>query len=136
MSVPHTGTRFLKERLGIDAYYHVWLKWPDVMRRAWGASKVYVPLRHPEDVYKSWIKRERLGDKSGPWRWYMAWYTLQALDDRLDLDVICVDKQEDPRIKDWERVGFREPPAKQTHFHDVRWDVLFQLPIVSRHYEL
>lgn len=118
-----------------DKYYHTWLRYKNVMAKARHADKIYIPLRHPQDVMHSWRKRERLHDVDGVWRWYMAWWQLQAVYENFECDVICVDKQEDPRITDWSKVGHRdnEPTKDQVV---ARWDVLFQLPVVYDHYEL
>lgn len=66
----------------------------------------------------------------------MSWYQLQACDELFDLDVICVDKQEDPRIKNWEKIGAESHEMPMPgQFQDVYWDILFHLPIVARNYE-
>ena len=103
VSVPHCGTRFLKERLGIKDHVHTTKEWNSLVRRV-ANRKIIVPLRKPVDVWRSWCRRHE--GRNFPYAgYYLAWGALQALDYQFDLDVICVDKQEDPRITDWSKVG-------------------------------
>jgi hypothetical protein len=136
MSVPHTGTRFVRKHFNNIPYYHTWLKWEDVMLRAEQADKIYLPLRHPEQVHRSWLVRERFYEPSGTFRWYTAWQQLQMVYHLFDCDVICVDKQEDGRIKNWAPVGHEDRPLPAKDDYPARWDVLFQLPVVKHHYTL
>ena len=105
LSVPHSGTRFVHEHMNTESYHHTWDKWECMVENCKTADHIYVAMRHPKDVRMSWIRRGVLHNKRSIYRWYMSWYQLQACDELFDLDVICVDKQEDPRIKNWEKIG-------------------------------
>ena len=60
-----------------------------------------------------------------------SWMQMHTLDMMCDIDFICVDKQEDPRIKDWSPVGDTDPGET---VHDLDVDFLYELPFVKHHY--
>jgi hypothetical protein len=134
VSIPHTGTRFLKERLGIDAHVHTSTNWDAVYRQARN-RQVIAPLRKPTDVWRSWCRRRDDGD---PLRWaphfFSAWYIMHALDMLFDVDFICVDKQDDPRIDDWEPFGGSDQSHAGWKLHRVDLRVLYKLPFVYNNY--
>lgn len=104
------------------------------MRRVHGATKIYVPLRNPYDIWISWCRRKRLDTPAQIQGWYRSWYQLHALDMMYDLDVICVDQQKDERITSWKVVG-HDPGYDKFELVDVNLASLWELPIVWRHYE-
>jgi hypothetical protein len=115
VSIPHTGTRFLKERLGIEKSVHTHSKWESLYKQVEG-KQIIAPLRHPNDVWESWARRKNppgTGRKAHdsvmepfPYAtFFSAWYNMHTLDMMFDVDFICVDKCDDPRITDWTPVG-------------------------------
>ena len=132
-SIPHTGTRFLMERLGVGLHTHSTMKWSNVANYLSG-KQVIVPLRRPEEVWVSWCNR--YGARDFPYGWFfLAWAGLARADEMFALDVICIDKKEDPRITDWERVGHESPRTKDCELTtDLK--MLWRYPIVSRNYDL
>lgn len=134
VSVPHTGTRFLKKRLGIEDHIHSNSNWEKLWDTIDGRY-VIAPLRSPPTVWRSWCRRHANRD---PLEWvghFMAgWFALNALDQMIDVDMICVDKQEDPRIDDWQPVGEFEGRPTDWKLHKVDLRTLYNLPIVYRNY--
>jgi hypothetical protein len=132
VSVPHSGTRFLIERLGIEDHVHTHIAWDTLWERTEGRS-IVVPLRSPVDIFRSWCRRH--DPKSFPFgEFFMAWGFLHALDQMVDLDVICVDHCADPRITDWSKVGDGDGSRADWKLHKVDLRALYKLPIVHRHY--
>ena len=136
ISIPHTGTRFLQERLGIEAQaHHTTGNWTSLRRRVEG-KQIISPLRAPPDVWKSWARRHEFKSHSGepfPYaRFFSAWYVMHTLDMLFYVDFICVDKREDPRIKDWERIGHHDTGCEGLPVIDLR--PLYFLPFVKKHY--
>jgi len=64
----------------------------------------------------------------------VAWGLLQVLDSVMDLDIICVDKQQDSRITDWSKVG--DGDRSRADWKLIKTDLrpVYTLPVVSRHY--
>ena len=111
-----------------------------LLRRVEG-KQIIVPLRNPQDVWRSWARRDNfrehhLKGHMFPYaRFFGAWYTLHTLDMLFDVDFIAVDQRKDPRIADWSRVGHDDRPT-----HDgvsaIDLNHLHYLPFVQRHYGL
>ena len=134
VSVPHTGTRFLKERLSIEEHVHTNTNWDALYRRVKN-RKLIVPLRNPSTVWRSWCRRR---DDRDPLSWapsfFSAWYMMHTLDQLFDLDIICIDKQEDERITDWRRIGNADQDHANWKLHKADLRVLYKIPLVYRNY--
>lgn len=133
VSVPHSGTRFLKERLGVDEHVHSHRPWKDVLKRIEG-KHVYVPLRNPKMVWHSWCRRN---NKDPLWfapEFFAAWFNIHTLDQVFDLDFICLDKQNDARIKDWGRVGGNDASRLGHEIYSVDMQPIYKLPYINRYY--
>lgn len=129
ISVPHSGTRFLMQRLGVSNHAHTHWPWEQLWSKLAGAEPI-VALRNPVDVWQSWYKRS--GDRFPHTEFFLAWGVLHTLDCMMELDVICVDKQEDSRITDWSPVDAYVSKYPLPPVEDLR--SLYGLPIVKRHY--
>lgn len=132
VSVPHCGTRFLMNRLGINDHIHTMASWDSLLRRIEG-RKVYVPLRNPPDVWRSWCRRHQ--PQIFPYgQFFLSWGCLQMLDSIRDVDIICVDHRTDPRIDDWGKVG--DEDASKVGWQLIKTDLrpLYRLPIVEKYY--
>ena len=64
----------------------------------------------------------------------MAWGYLHALDQMIDLDVICIDQRTDSRITDWSSVGDGDNSRGDWKLHKVDLRALYKLPIIERYY--
>ena len=64
----------------------------------------------------------------------MAWGCLQAVANMFEVDVICVDKQQDARINDWAPIGNED--ASRARWELIKTDqrAMFNLPLVRQHY--
>lgn len=132
VSVPHSGTRFLKERLDIEDHVHTHTKWNTLWERTEGRSLI-VPIREPADVFRSWCRRH--DPKAFPFgEFFMAWGQLHALDQMCELDVIAVDQCTDLRITDWRKVGEGDNSRADWKLHKIDLRAVHKLPIVERHY--
>ena len=130
VSVKHSGTRFLRERLGVDEYVHTDMEWNVLVNRVEGKN-IIVPLRKPEDVWASWWSR---GLHNLP-IFLHSYYTLHALDQLFDVDYIAVDRQVDERITDWTPVGNKDKKKVTVEPFPTDLRVLRMLPIIRRYYE-
>jgi len=132
VSVPHCGTRFLKERLGIKEHIHTTHEWSSLVERLEG-QHIVVPLRNPDAVWRSWCRRH--DQHKFPYAdYYLSWAALQMVANRFDVDVICVDKQEDPRISDWRKVGDEDASRARWGLIKIDQRPLYRLPIVFENY--
>jgi len=135
LSVPHTGTRFLKERLGIEHHVHANSGWQGMFEFCQDREAIYVPLRRPHEVWRSWCRRHYGRD---PLEWvghFMAgWFHINALEQLFELDFIAVDRPGDPRISDWSRVGKYDGRPTDWKLHKVDLRILYTLPYIKRHY--
>lgn len=134
MSIPHTGTRFLKERLGIEDHVHTNINWAALTTKIHN-RKIIAPLRRPNTCWRSWCRRRDDGEVL---RWaphfFASWYIMHTLDQLYDIDYICVDKRDDPRIEDWKEVGNEDQDHAGWVLHKVDLRVLYKIPFVNRHY--
>jgi hypothetical protein len=134
VSIPHTGTRFLKERLGIADHIHTIANWVKLKDRIQD-KQIIAPLRSPPAALRSWCRR-RAQDQVLNWigSFFHAWHIMHALDQLYEIDFICVDKQDDPRITDWTKVGDEDQSSAHWKPHSVDLRHLYKLPFVQRHY--
>ena len=129
VSIPHTGTRFLQERLGVEKSVHTITKWSSLYHQVEG-KQIIAPLRHPTNVWKSWARRMR---EPFPYaEFFSAWYLMHTLDMLFDVDFICLDKRDDPRITDWTPIGHDDFGPYGLPLIELR--PLFFLPFVRRHF--
>lgn len=139
VSIPHTGTRFLCERLGVEKRVHTHSKWESLYSQVEG-KHIIAPLRNPPDVWESWARRKNPpgtehSAKMEPFPYatfFSAWYNMHTLDMMFDVDFICVDKCEDHRITDWSPVGHGDKGTVVRPATELR--PLYYLPFVRRHY--
>lgn len=133
VSIPHTGTRFLKERLGIDKHIHTIVDWDSLMREIEG-KYIIAPLRNPKDVWMSdvrrWLKWDAEDNVS---RFVAAWYVMHALTLFRDIDFIPVDLQQDDRITDWTPVSGELDRNNKKH-PQICLRRIYALPFVERYY--
>lgn len=101
VSVQHTGSRFLAERLGINkiCIVHTYTELSQVVADIQG-RRILSPIRHPQSVWESWCKRGRIDYAT----FMYSFFTLGALASIYPVDFIAVDKQQDSRISDWGKV--------------------------------
>jgi hypothetical protein len=118
--------------LDIEDHVHIGPDWNVLLDRTRGRH-VVVPLRNPSDVWRSWCRRNA-PDKFPYSQFFIAWGCLHALDQLRDLDVVCIDKQEDQRVSDWSEVGGEDSGVANWKLLKVDLRPLFELPIVKRHY--
>jgi hypothetical protein len=59
---------------------------------------------------------------------------MHTLDQLFEIDYICIDKQEDPRITDWKKIGDDDGDHARWQLHKVDLRVLYKIPFVHRHY--
>lgn len=138
LSVAHSGTRFLMKRLDIPDHCHTHWEWDKIMDTLKGRKPV-VAMRDPAEVWKSWCGRrnaegqhlnKKISYEGGVF--FLSYGLLHALDQLMDMDVVCVDKQEDQRIRDWDRIGaWHQKPAD---ILPINLKPIYELPIVRRYY--
>ncbi len=135
LSVPHTGTRFLKTRLDIAQHVHANSGWRGLHEFCLDRPAIYVPLRRPHTVWRSWCRRHYNRE---PLDWvghFMGgWFNVNALDHLFELDFIAVDKCDDPRITDWSPVGEYDGRPAEWSLHKIDLRILYTLPFVKRIY--
>lgn len=133
VSVPHTGSRFLQARLGINGMIHTKSDWEYILFRTQG-RQVVTPLRSPLDNWLSWSRKARELQMQHVAEWYDCWYKLHALSQITTIDFICVDKRTDPRITDWTPVGHN---ATANNVHALpTLKFIYELPFVKAYYNL
>ena len=132
VSIPHTGTRFIQARLDIREFVHTHKRW-DLLYEQVKDRKIIAPLRNPNDVWVSTARRQNPETKPFPYaRFFGAWNIMHTLDMLFDVDFICVDKREDPRITDWSPEGHNTRDAFD--WPPISLGPLYRLPFVRRHY--
>jgi hypothetical protein len=90
-------------------------------------------MREPASVFRSWCRRA--DPKAFPFGdFFIAWGCLHALDQMIDLDVICVDHCADSRITDWTPVGHGDNSRADWRLHKADLRPIYKLPIVHRNY--
>lgn len=133
VSVPHSGTRFLMRRLNVEAHIHANANWTQLWERVEG-RQIVVPLRKPSDVWRSWCRRHPEDVLKWAGSFFVSWAVLHTLDQMCELDVICVDKCDDPRIDDWKPIGDKDGSAAGWKLHKADLRSLHKLPIVERYF--
>lgn len=133
VSVPHSGTHFLKHHFGCESI-HANVPWHSIMRRLPANARILVPLRKPEDVWASWGKRYEHPDLA---HFLSGWYIIHALSLVCDIDFININAQVDKRISEWTPRGILEeypytPKPLPKNFRNG----LYLLPYVNQHFGL
>ena len=93
ISVPHTGTVFLREVLYCN-YFHCDDLTPEKLAETVEGKIVVSPLRDPVDVWRSWVKREGTGLQLPRERFTENWKRLAQMDRDYDVHYVCVDRPE------------------------------------------
>jgi hypothetical protein len=133
VTIPHTGTRFLQERLGIKQYVHTVINWPILCRRIEN-KKIISPLRPPIKVWKSWARRRNPKNEAFPYiEFTSAWYTMHALDLMYEVDFIDLEAKNDPRISDWTPIGNEDYGPYE--LPEINLNPIYKLPFVTRFYD-
>jgi len=132
VSIPHTGTRFLRRRMRTKRYIHVTEPWDKLVETLTG-REVISPLRSPQSVWRSysrrWVDPDSPIDTIG---FINNWYTMHTLTLFFDIDFIPVDLQQDKRITDWSPIGERD--AGDAVHPDIDLSKVYQLPFVQKWY--
>jgi hypothetical protein len=131
VSVPPRGTRFLMKKLDIELQVHTHWPWDTIMKALEGKEAV-VAMRDPLDVWQSWCRRRGTQAQFAYGEFFLAWGGLHTLDTLMDLDIICVDKKEDSRIKKWDKIAGWHMKDETTMPIDLR--SVYELPIVKKRY--
>jgi len=133
VSVPHTGTRFLKKRLGIKDHIHTVALWEHLLEKTEGRT-IISPLRNPVSVWRSTTRRWVTPDIPLDTHSFLrSWYMLHALSLVRDIDFIAIDKQQDERITDWAPVG-KGDEGRAVH-PDIDLKPLYELPFIKEFYQ-
>ena len=133
VSIPYTGTRFLKERLGIDKHVHTIVDWNSLTREIEG-KHIIAPLRNPKDVWASDVRRWLKWDaEDNIPRFVAAWYVMHTLTLIRDVDFIPVDLQQDNRITDWTPVSGELERNNKKH-PQICLRRIYALPFVGKYY--
>ncbi len=131
VSIPYTGTRFLKKHLNIQESVHTYTPWTRLLELVDGRT-IIAPLRDPAKNWTSWARRwtdELLDHQIRVF--VQSWYTMHALTLICDVDFIPVDLQQDDRITDWTPIGDEDTGSLVYKF---RTDFLYNLPFVQKYY--
>ena len=139
VSVPYTGTRFLKARFGGLSHVHTYTNWWDLLKACEGKILV-APLRDPSLVWASWCRRRIGGNNKDPLKvlgdFLHAWFKLHLLHERFEIQYVCVDKKHDPRIKDWRPVGAGEFAGSPPGYHQVDLRPIYDMPFIQTRYKI
>lgn len=134
VSVPYTGTRFLRERLGIKQSVHTYTPWNRLLEIIDG-HEVITPLRDPQANWHSWARRWDYAEDYDQQiaRYNMCWFVLHSLSLIKDIDFIPVDlpNLRDSRIQDWTPVG-NEDAGNLEHYYNA--EALYNLPMIQKYY--
>lgn len=137
VSVPHSGTRFFEQRLGWYDHRHTF-GWFDRLLTDIAAydGKVLVPLRHPQDVLRSWAARQRNYQSQWLSQFSIAWTYLDWVVRIYDAEVWQVEKQDHPLITDWTPVGNKDrktakPESVETIMDYTDISPVFALPLIQ-----
>jgi hypothetical protein len=137
VSIPYTGTRFLKERLGLKRTTHTTANWESLLGLVKG-RKIIAPLRDPKSCWRSTVRRmtnTNTRDFKNVAGFFKAWYQMHSLTLLYDVDFIPVDLRQDSRIQDWEPVG-NDDRGENEKAPDVHLRELYELPFVKQFYSL
>lgn len=131
ISVPHSGTRFLKDRLKVTEHIHTNLNWEALMEKIDGRPLI-APMRKPTEVWRSWCRRRNPEEDFPYLSFAMSYGVMHTLDQLFDIDFICLETQSDPRITDWRSVGDQDYGPWELRKLDLR--PIYKLPFVQRYY--
>lgn len=135
VSIPHTGTRFLKERLGIEKHIHTTITWESLISEV-RDKEIISPLRNPCDCWKSTIRRWLQPDVPDNWfRFISAWYMMHALTLVMTVEFIPVDLKKDNKygITDWTPITGEED-RHNIVAPNVCLQMIYELPFVKQFY--
>jgi len=136
VSIPHSGTRFLKERLSIDAHVHTNIFGWDALIRETKGKKLVAPLRDPQAVWKSTVRRYNKWDATDNIsNFFNSWFMMHALSLIRDIEFIPVDLQISDRITDWTPVGGEEDQCN-TKCYPTCLRRIYVLPFVQKYYPI
>lgn len=98
LSIPHTGTHFVRDHLLADYECEALHIWPD-QREIWfermlTVDKVIVPIRHPIEVAKSWKRRGKNPQELPTW-----WRLLTGVVDPAKPRYLALDQ---PGVRNWQ----------------------------------
>lgn len=134
VSIPHTGTKFLMQRLDIKDQIHSHAEWCRLQKELEG-KKIYSPLRHPYKVWESWTVRNN-PDRAFPYITFaFGWYAMHMIDTMYDVEFINLETQEDSRITDWSAEGHAVGKGYIKTPIPTDMKKLFNLPFVKRHFK-
>lgn len=138
VSVPHSGTRFLKSRFGWRDHRHTITSYERLISdiEAWD-HKIIIPLRHPQDVLRSWFSRQKHRQTYWLTQFVMAWTHLQHVHDACDSEVVTIEGQDHFEITDWTPVGDTDKKydncVEKADYIDIT--PIFALPIIQQRYK-
>jgi hypothetical protein len=151
VSIPHSGTRGLKDLLGCH-HVHLWCIWPRLDAELMD-NVVIMPLRDPQQIWISWLNRAGTKERIDLNRFEKQWRKLVQLDRIFDITYVPVDHPaRDEIIQDvahrlqievnptWEKVGHMGGDPQWVIDHpdeipEIDWDFIYNLPMVSKFYE-
>lgn len=129
ISVPHTGTRFLKKHLDLQ-HMHTSVPWGRIIQKVEKYDRLHCPLRDPQDVWRSWCRRRPGQD---PMRilnnFWSAWSQLNRLDQRYQIRYHQVE------LLDGERIGEGEHQDNQWTLHKVDLRPFYHFPFMEGRYD-
>jgi len=138
VSIRHTGTHTLQAILGchkVHMHQHP-EKYPGIEDRV-----IFVPLREPKEVWKSWAKRFPDNDpehyKNNQVQFLLEWRRLAQFDAWFHPKYIAIDVLYEGTL----RLGASEPSdSDASRIEEYPWilafDVIYALPFVAEHYAL
>jgi len=92
-------------------------------------------MRHPQDVLRSWVQRDKHKQQDWIVRFAMGWALLQELSQTCDCDFVYLEEQNHPEITDWTPVGSKDKKWNDgAEAENISIFSVFRLPIVSEHY--
>ena len=114
VSVPHSGTRFFRDRLNWRHHRHTFGYFDVLLKEIeeYG-GKVLIPLRHPQDVLKSWASRQKNYQYQWLSQFAIAWAYADWIARVYDAEVWQIEKQDHPLITDWTPVGDKDPKKRE-----------------------
>lgn len=134
VSIPQTGTRFLRERLGVRDFVHTIESWEQLVGKTEGRN-IVSPLRSPAACWASSTRRWTTSRPFDTELWLHSWYMMHALSLVRDIDFIVIEKRDDPRISDWSKVGDRDE-GKNRSIPDIGLRHIYELPFVKARYDI
>ena len=136
VSIPYSGTRFLKERLGITEHVHTIIFGWDALIRETEGKKLVAPLRDPKAVWESTVRRYNRWDATDNIPiFFTAWFMMHALSVIRDIEFIPVDLQISDRITDWTPIGGEEDMCN-TKCYPMCLRRIYSLPFVKQFYPI